>query len=84
MRDGNWLRLCLLDLRLLRLLLLRLRLLHRARLRRRAHHLRPASALAMLLDKALNIVLADPSAQACSGNLVEINIVFPRHAAHQR
>src|SRR6476660_3662789 len=75
----NRLRLRLL-LRLLGLLLLR-----RARLlRRRAHHLWPASALAMLLDKVLDIVLADSSAQPCAGNLAEIDVILARHAAHQR
>src|SRR5580765_5268495 len=74
----NRLRLRLL-LRLLGLLLLRW-----ARLRRRrAHHLWPASALAMLLDKALNIALADSPAQTSAGNLAEIDVVLTRHAAHQ-
>ena len=76
----------LLLLGLLRLLLrlLCLLLLRWTRLRRRAHHLRPASALPMLLDKALNIALADSSAQAGAGDLVEINVVLTRHTAHQR
>src|ERR1051326_3960535 len=38
----------------------------------------------MLLDKALDIVLADSSAQTGAGNLVEINVVLTRHAAHER
>src|SRR5579864_7824053 len=64
-RDGLRLRLLL---RLLGLLLL----LRWARLlRRRAYHLRPASALAMLLDKVLDIVLADSSAQTSARHLAE-------------
>jgi hypothetical protein len=43
-------------------LLLRLLLLGWTRLWRSADHLRSASTLAMLLDKALNIALADPTA----------------------
>src|SRR6476620_2001611 len=75
----NRLRLRLL-LRLLGLLLLRwARLLGWG-----ADHLRPASALAMLLDKALNIALADSPAQTSAGNLAEIDVILARHAAHQR
>jgi hypothetical protein len=38
----------------------------------------------MLLDKVLNIVLADPPAQAGAGNMVEIDAVFTGYAANQR
>src|SRR6185312_16844218 len=63
----------------LRLLLRRLclLLLGWARLRwRSTHHLRPASALAMLLDKVLDIGFADSPAQSCARNLIEIDVVL--------
>src|SRR5580765_4051991 len=67
------------------LLLSRLLLLRRTRLRRR-YGLWPACTLAcaMLLNKALNILLADAATQACTWNLAKINIILTRHAAHQR
>ena len=48
------------------------------------NHLRPASACAVLLNKVLDIGLADASAEASAGNLAEIDVVFTRNAPHQR
>src|SRR5579864_2973102 len=73
-----------LRLRLLRRLGLLLLLRWARLLRRGAYHLWSASALAMLLNKALNIALADSPAQTGAGNLAEINVILTRHAAHQR
>ena len=39
---------------------------------------------AMLLNKALDVVLSDPPAQARSRHVVQVYVVFARNAAHQR
>src|SRR6266481_312090 len=52
----------------------------------RGHGLWPAGTLssAMLLNEALNILLADAAAQPGPGDLGEIDVTFTRHAPYQR
>src|SRR5450432_614210 len=57
----------------------------RSSLRRRSHWLRlSCSTRPMLLDKALDVLLADPAAETCSRDAAQINIVLARDLAYQR